>query len=446
MKHFLLIQKSSPLKDCIEIFLKPFKNVSFNHVESVEESLNKLDSNNKIDCIFVGSSIIIDGDVSRLASKIQETIRDHHSKLIGTNKGLSKQAGFTYVHSMAPVRMILQAIGQALELSTEEENTHNYVEIPIDYLHHLETTPCDIFLRLGASEKTFTFVKRFNEFEDIDKNDILSYSQKNIKSVYIPASMTNDFLNIISASLLRRISDSQETSEQIEIAREALDYSSYVLSSFGINTEPQAYVQEVVKSILSTLDKGDRKKIKKFKEIIEAKEDFYHKHVFMTGVLANSLLDEMSWEVSPENRSALSYAAYFHNFFVHSERDILITDEAQLSRIDDEERRERIKNHAKLAHDFFLDIPGVPFNVPKLILEQHGSKQGIGFPQSKQNSTQLSSLFMIASEFALKFLMIHEQGNLSQIHEILKESLELYGKSNQKILEALQNCISEHLD
>lgn len=231
----------------------------------------------------------------------------------------------------------------------------------------------------------------------------------------------------------------------MEIAREALDYSSYVLSSFGIDSEPQAFVQEVVKSILSTLDKVDRKKINSFKEIIETKEDSYHKHVFLTATLVNSLLDEMSWEISLENRSALTYAAYFHNFFIHSERDILITDEAKLNNIDDNERRERIKNHAKLAHDFLLDIPGVPFNVPKLILEHHGSKQGVGFPQSKQNSTQLSSLFMIASDFALNFLIIHEEGNLEHIHEILKESLELYGKSNQKILEALQNCISEHL-
>ncbi len=445
MKTFLLIQKSSPLKDCIEIYLKPFKDVTFEHVESIEQSLRKLEALKKFDCIFVGSSIIVDGDVNDLAFKIQQTVQDSGCKLIGTNKGLSKQSGFNYVHSMAPAKMIFQAISNALQLVNEEDNSHAYVEIPLEYLHHLQTTPCDIFLRLGSTEQTFTYIKRFNEFEEIDKDDILNYSHKNITSVYIPANMTNDFLGSISSSLLQRISKTQDTSEQMEIAKEALDYSSYVLSSFGINSEPQAFVQKVVKTILSTLDKVEGKKLKRFKEIIEAKEDFYHKHVFLTGVLANSLLDEMSWEVSLENRSALTYAAFFHNFFIHSEKDILITDEAELGAIDNEERRERIKNHAKLAHDFFLDIPDVPFNVPKLILEHHGSKQGIGFPQSRQNSTQLSSLFMISSDFALKFLLIHEQGDLEKIHEILKESLEIYGKSNQKILEALQNCISEHL-
>lgn len=445
MKHFLLIQKSSSLTDCIEIFLKPFKNISFDHVESVEESLKMLDSGKAFDCIFVGSSIILDGEVNNLTSRIQEILLKTHCQLVGTNKGLSKQSGFMYVHSMAPAKMIFHAIGEALQLSTEVDNSINYVEIPLEYLNHLQTTPCDIFFRLGTSEDNYTYVKRFNEFEEIDKEDIVKYDQKKIRSVYIPASVTNEFLNLISTSLLKRISISHNTSEQMEIAREALDYSSYVLSSFGIDSEPQAFVQEVVKSILSTLDKVDRKKINSFKEIIETKEDSYHKHVFLTATLVNSLLDEMSWEISLENRSALTYAAYFHNFFIHSERDILITDEAKLNNIDDNERRERIKNHAKLAHDFLLDIPGVPFNVPKLILEHHGSKQGVGFPQSKQNSTQLSSLFMIASDFALNFLIIHEEGNLEHIHEILKESLELYGKSNQKILEALQNCISEHL-
>lgn len=445
MKTLLLIHKSSPLKDCIEIFLKPFKDVTFDHVESVDESLKKLDGQKKFDCIFIGSSIILDGDVNELASRIQQTVKEFDCKLIGTNKGLSKQPGYNYVHSMSPAKMIFQIISDALQLSNKEESSQGYVEIPLEYLNHLQTTPCDIFLRLGASEKTFTYIKRFKEFEEIDKSDILNYSQKNITTVYIPANLTNHFLESISTSLLKRISKTQDTFEQMEIAKEALDYSSYVLSSFGINSEPQAFVQKVVKSILSTLDKVEGKKLKRFKEIIEAKEDFYHKHVFMTGVLANSLLDEMSWEVSLENRSALTYAAYFHNFFIHSEKDILITSEAELNAIENEERKERIRSHAKLAHDFFLEIPDVPFNVPKLILEHHGSKQGMGFPQSRQNSTQLSSLFMIASDFALKFLLLHEQGNLEKIHEVLKESLEVYGKSNQRILEALQNSISVHL-
>lgn len=101
MKHFLLIQKSSSLTDCIEIFLKPFKNISFDHVESVEESLKMLDSGKAFDCIFVGSSIILDGEVNNLTSRIQEILLKTHCQLVGTNKGLSKQSGFIYVHSMA---------------------------------------------------------------------------------------------------------------------------------------------------------------------------------------------------------------------------------------------------------------------------------------------------------------------------------------------------------
>lgn len=58
----------------------------------------------------------------------------------------------------------------------------------------------------------------------------------------------------------------------MEIAREALDYSSYVLSSFGIDSEPQAFVQEVVKSILSTLDKVDRKKSIALKKLSRPKK------------------------------------------------------------------------------------------------------------------------------------------------------------------------------
>ncbi len=445
MKQFLIIQKSSPIKDYIELYLAAFNDIAIVSVESISDSIRLFDKNPIYDCIFIGNSLTVDGEAKDLTNKIKDYVSTHAKcKVIGTNKGLSTQDWVFYVPSMAPPFKIIDAVRYGLSLP-EDSVTHKYATVPIFCLNYFKEAPCDIFFRIGSNPQDATYVKRFNEKDSIDSQDISRYVEKNVKQIFILSERLDEFSSTISTKIVKKVSSLEGDVNQLDVATEALDYASHFLKSHGINAHSQKIAQEVITNILSSVEKMDKKKAKLFNDILNTKEDFYHKHVSLTALLASSVLEELKWDTSEDSHSALTCAAYFHNFFISEEADISCVTNSGLNQFDSEEKRAKIHDHAQLAASFVKDLKSIPYDVPMLILEHHGSTQGVGFPDQKRNSSQLSSLFMIVNEFALQFLINNESNSAQTVQDLLRSFLSTYGSSNRKILEAMQNCITGHM-
>lgn len=446
MKQFLIIQKTSPLRDYIELYIKAYSDVTIVAVESITDAITKLQSGVQFDCVFIGSGLIVDAEAKELTGSVQSYVTSHPAcKVIGTNKGLSTQDWVIYVPSMAPPVKIFETIRQGLGLPDNVTATE-FAGIPISCLNYCQEAPCDLYFRIGANPEEATYVKRFNEKEALDSADVARYVAKNVRYIYVSASKVQEISDLISSKILHKVTAAEGVG-QMEIATDALEYASYALNSMGLKSNSLQKVQQVISVILNTVvnTEKDKKKAKTLQSILDAKEDFYHKHVSLTAMLAISILEELKWDNTAEYRSTLTYAAFFHNFFINEERDITCIDEDALASIEPQERKEKIQNHAKLAVEFIKDIKGIPYEVQAIIMEQHGSHSGVGFPVGKNNSSQLSTLFMISNEFALRYLINFEKNSAENVQALLKRSLELYGKNSLKILEALQNCISGHL-
>lgn len=445
MKQIVIIQKSSPIRDYIELYLAAFNDISIVSVDSISEALQLFETDNFCDCIFIGNSLTLDAEVKDLTGKIKNYISTNpNCKVIGTNKGLSNQDWVYYVPSMSPPFKIIDAVRFGLALP-EDRVPAKYATVPIYCLNYFKEAPCDIFFRIGQDPQDATYVKRFNEKDTIDTMDVSRYIEKNVKQVFIFSDRLDEFSNAISGKIVKRVSSLEGDVNQLDVATEALDYASHVLKSHGIKSHSQKIAQEVISNILSSSDKMEKKKSKLFKQILSTKEDFYHKHISLTALLAASVLEELKWETSGDTVAALTCAAYFHNFFISEESEITCVDQKALSLIDSEEKKNRINDHAQLAAAFVKELKGIPYYVPLLILEHHGSVQGIGFPDQKRSSNQLSSLFMIVNEFSLQFLIHSEKQSAQTVQELLREFLAAYGAQNRKILEALQNCITGHM-
>ena len=445
MKTLLLIQRDSPLKDYIELYLKAFHDVCLIQANSVNEALAELNNNLFFDCIFIGNSLVKDGESKDLVAKIKNYLSEHtHCKIVGTNKGLSTQDWVQYVPELAPPAKIFNVVRIGLNL-TEENSARTFVPVPIICFNYIVDTPADIYLGIGNSVEEMTYVKRFNKNDRLDKQDLNKYIEKKIKYVYVPSEDFNAVSRIISTEITGRLSVSERDKPTTEVIGEAFDYATYVLNSLGISLATQEIAQKLINDIIISASKLDTRKAKQFQDILKTKESFYHKHVSLTAILATSLLEELSWD-SDSNKATVTYAAFFQNFFINEEQDISCHREEDVLLLPSEEKRTKVLNHAKLAREFIKDLMDAPYDAQSVILEHHGAHSGVGFPVIKSNTNQISCLFMIINEFALNLLLEFEKNSGENTQALLKAALVTYGDSNLKILEALQNSMTRYLN
>jgi hypothetical protein len=440
VKQFLLIQKRSPFSDYVETFLKPHAEIVLSHAESISQALTAIEKNSEFDCIFIGHSIIVDAEVKQLTEKLKNYLKIHTScKILGSNKGLSEQDWVKYIPSMSPPIKIFEAIQTSLGIKLEPQ-VGGYIPIPIFSLKYFILAPCDVYFKIGSNHEA-TFVKRFKESDTLDAKEIQKYADKEVKEMFVPASRVKEVTDAIASQLAKK-SNYQELNKGIETVVDALDYASFILKTFGIKTEEQAIIKKVLDNISISLEKGDKSKGSKIESILKSKDDYFFKHVALTALLSNMLMNELRWEFSSELKTAIVYASFFQNFFITSEDEIACLDEISMNFVKDKEARERLRDHAKLAFDFIREMKDVSYDAQRLVLEQHGSKFGIGYPEKKANTNQLSSLFMIANEFAVHFLTAFESHPPREMRPVLQSAKVIYGKQNLKIIEALETCIT----
>jgi HD-GYP domain-containing protein (c-di-GMP phosphodiesterase class II) len=441
VKKLLLLQKQSETTEYIAAFLKVYSDIHIVHVEALSLALEQLNST-EFECIFIGSNLDMDGAASALNAKLKDYLFNYPAcAVVGTNKGLSDQDWAQYIPKMAPPARIFDAIRFALSIP-DERPPRTYVPIPLAFLHHFAKAPCHIYLKIGKEAEEI-HVKRFNENDPLMADEINKYAQKQLKEVYIPSEMLFMVCEFVSTRISNQLDTGGEKLSTVEVMSEALDYASYILTSFGISPSSEKMVEQVINTLITNTTKMDNAKSRQFLEIFNGKEAFYHKHVSMTAMLASALLDEMKLD-SQENYLAVTYAAFFQNFFINDEHDICCLSEQELSSVTVTERRSRIHTHAKQAAAFIRELKYAPYEGSLLIMEHHGSLNGLGFPEQKENSNMLSRLFMIANEFSLKFLQAYEKKTGEEVQSMLKDALTRYGQSNIKILEALQNCIAAY--
>lgn len=441
MKHFLIIQKSSPIVDYIELYLKTYKNIQWVHVESISASVAAIKQDPKLDCVFIGHALEVDGQVKDLVATIKEHIsKTPTCKVIGSNKGLAEQDWVSYIPSIAPPVKFFEAVREALQLPAEATPAE-YASVPIFCLKYFLVSPADVYFRLGK-EGEYTFVKRFNEGDAIDAQELQKYAQKDLKQIFVPSNKLKEVSDAISAQIATQ-ENFERKGNSFEPVVEALDYASYVLKNFGFKeSNQQVLVKKVMENISFSLQKGDKGRTTKIENILNSKDTYFFKHVALTAMLSNMLIGELRWEFSDELQTAIVYASFFQNFFITNEDEIACLDEVTMNFFKEKEQREKVRDHAKLAFDFIREMKDVSYDAQKLVLEQHGSKFGIGYPEKKGNTNQLSSLFMIANEFAVHFLTAFESHPPRDIRPMLAQAKEVYGKSNSKIVEALDRCIS----
>lgn len=118
-------------------------------------------------------------------------------------------------------------------------------------------------------------------------------------------------------------------------------------------------------------------------------------------------------------RERMTYIAYFHDISLENPEWMPINSESMLDEASfTREQKKQIQNHALESASIIERFPKIPLGIGTILKEHHGSKTGVGFPDTLSISiAPLSMMFMVVESFVGDFLELEEprQEDLARI-------------------------------
>ena len=450
MKHVLVLLKPSPLRDYIELVLGSNKEINLITYGKASEALSFIDLEPELDLIFIGHALEVDINLLNFTTAIKTYAQANNIAVIGSNKGIAKVDYSQYLHPLSPIDKTLDFLKSKLEIKKSSFTSTDFIPIPVSLCLHMSTVPCDLHLKIGKNTDA-RYIKRFKKNEAMEIDVLKNLIEKELARVYIHKEDLELLNNLYKKKMIQDKAPPKTFSEYESIKfftlnmKDSLEYVTSVLEEIKLKHAGGDLVNNIFGTIQEDALKlhGKNKKLisKMFSDSLISEDDFATKHVSLTSLLGLNALKYAKWG-SSEMITKFVYAASFHNFNLKGNKKLIrATNEKELAQLSEEEI-EIVMHHPFLLIEELKDAHILPAGVDRIILEHHGSKNGIGLPQEKQCSSKLSTLFMITSELACKILLRFEStGGKLDLDKLISEELEKVRRIDREVFELLEQSL-----
>ncbi len=450
MKHILLLKESNSSRDHLEQKLGSSEDI---HVNSFENSVDTnlfLSFQPTLDLIFYSFDFDQGDMIEKFNNDIAQIISEQNGKLIGNNDIIKKIESAIYIHPQLPPDKVVHIVNKALDIKPNDCEEGDFKCIPISTCIGMKAPPCDLYVKIGNGSN---FVKRFNSKEEIDIEDLENFTKKSVLKLYIAKEDIEDLNNYfrekvkVQKSLeVSNISKSDTNKQFFSNMKDSLDYVNFLFEDIGMKNTSNKVVTDVLVSLGRKLEQvagSSKTGINKFLlSTLKSEDNFSAKHVALTSLLASNMIKDASWG-SDTMITRVVYAAFFQDYTLRGNKKLIsCLDEEVLYDMTATEQKV-VMSHAKDAVVELESAKVLPQEIKELILEQHGQKNGVGFPESKLSSSKLSALFRIASEFSVKLLQTYEKESTDdiEIRELIKQEFARAGSKDKDIFELLSDNV-----
>lgn len=452
-KNILMIQKCSPIRDFIEYISTKDEMLSINSCDSISEGINSLKGQTRFDYIFIGHNVDVDKSITELNSEILSYLSIGNTILSGSNKGLIKVLKDNYIHPLSPISSLVNKIQEVFNIQKINYNPEDYSPIPLNILYTYQSLPFDIHLKLGEGEKA-RYLKRFPANEEIHPEVIDQYKEKELIRVYILHSNIEKFEELIKNNIsIGKKADSPhlENPEKglenfLNELPETLDYSEYILNELGLKFEGPNRLGSTISStglLLLNASQNDKNNFNKmFSTLLTSPNQFELKLVSMTTLLMANMLKALKLNTN-EILEKSTLACFFHKCSLKNDEQLIKFHDETLTEFLNDKERSAVLENAKNSSEIIGKIKTLPTDISKIILEQNGSHNGIGFADTPYNSSKISEIFMIITSFSCQLLVEFENGIDFDAITIINEYRSKYGQKFEKIFIALEECIKD---
>lgn len=320
-------------------------------------------------------------------------------------------------------KSIVLKTGRALNLNVnfvESRIKTEYVPVSLNYFAALgtEVLECDVYIRVKKNEQESHYVKRLHSGDHFLEGDIEKYSDMGLQEFFIPKEQFSHFVNFVSRKLAADLADAK-----LEKQSRAYAITLDRLHSLGIDELTVELVEESIKAMENSLKNADGLS-QYLRTMRENKLSYSYAHSFLISLILHKIVDEFEWETA-KMKERMTYVAYFHDIALENPEWMRIQSEEMLEQASlSREEKKLIQNHALEAANIIERFPKIPLGIGTILKEHHGSKTGVGFPETLSISiAPLSMMFMVVESFVDEFLELEDprQEDLIQLISKLGE-------------------------
>lgn len=427
MHQVVVIDTDDNYKDLLSVNLQNYLGVVVINHKSSEETLALLDILPSISLIICPFKIDDDPAAEKIAMFLKRQSLNTGLIVLGEMTGDFVTDNFTNIENK-DYTAVVKAAGKNLGITAKDMMNMivpDYIPMKATLFFELETTPCDIYIRVNKGSGEYQYIKRIHANDKFEKSDIDRYIEGGLEFFYVPKDFRLEFTNHVSKELVAKLSDdSLSQTERIAVTSASYDYSVDQLRKIGMSTNTVPVVEAVVDSMLKTVNDAGDSKAKIFdllKDLLSDSNSYAYKHVHMTSVISSCLIKASEWGNEEQVRK-LAFVSFFHDITLTSEEMLKVHSRKELieSQLSDADKK-IVENHALHASEMVLEYPDLPLGAESIIKQHHGSPTGQGFVKNVTGAVSpLAATFLVAEEFACE--VVKTNGELD-----VKPTLEAIG-------------------
>ena len=450
MNKIILIEDDKDIHSLLKLNLETYTGAEIIPRDTAKDAIDFLSILPSIRLIISRDRIGDENSAKTLLNYIREQEESIVDLIIfGENVPDYKEGEIVSITDRKLWKDVVESAKTILKIDTkklEKDAMQEFVPIPLSYFYSIESTPCDVFIRIKKSPSNIQFVKRIHFGDTFDKDTIKRYEAHGLKNFYIPKSMELNYTNFISNALVTKLNNPELTEpEQFKVMEESYDMATKKILELGFSSATVQLAESVIAGMVHTVEKIPR--MNNFLlQIVNNSSGFIYQHAHMTCAVASSCIQETEFSKDKDIFSKISFASFFQNVLLSEDSNLAkISSEEELKKFRlDKDSQEKVLRHPLDAFNLVQQYGDVPRGADLLIKHHHGSLDGIGFSINIGRLPELSRIFVVASDFVHQFFSIKEKGVKSPpIIKVIEQKYASGGKLTTEALEVLNKALQK---
>ncbi len=408
--------KNDALLSFIRTYLDSSKNITLHIEQSADALRTSLSLNDSPELLIL--------DEGRAKEIDHNDFSDIPNKIIFSAQGITTHEGWSHY----PADKWKETLDKFIEGVGNIEND-TFAKFPFKVLKSVDIPVCDIYLEIKKDGSPH-HIKLFKMNEHIVQEQVEKYLDKGVLTGKIEQENKMQFLNSISNLLYKKMKDGYAP----DIVGNSLDTAISILKDVGFNSTSTQLIDGVVESINTSLTDNKSKNVKVITDLLNSQSSRFYKKAHISSMLGIQILAMEDW-TTHKHQEIMTYLSLMCDVTLTKPEMLFIRDKKQLDQSSlSTEDKQIVWSHARDAFDLMQNYNECPIETDLLVLEHHGNKNGIGFPDSLQpDLSKITQIFRICEDFTIEILKHKELKKNIKVNDVFND---LYKMHNKKSLHA----------
>ena len=418
MSQTILIEPNKDLKKIYALNLSSHANIEVIERSNAKEAIELIQILPNIDLIICADKVHEEKTAYTIYQYLQASQYNIPLIVLGEEQKLHNKV--LQLKREISWELLTQHACETLGLAPEATaNKNNFIPISINFFYSMNSTPCDLYIRIQKTSERFQFVKRLKASDSFNKQEIQRYAEQGLKNFYI----TKDYQQYFTTHLINSIIQSSQKNKTL---------GQQVLSNSNSYEIIRSYVQALAirPEILELTDVCLNSMIESVKTVpqlssllqilLSDKISFAYQKSHLACVIGHTIISKQSW-YEQRHLNTFTKLCFFSDITLKSTRQLKINSQEELdySGLTLAEKEE-VLTHAQKAAEVVALFPNATEYLKTIVLQHQGSHDGHGFLKTDIEILHpLVKVFIIADAFTRIILDPELPNNKKEILPLL---------------------------